>query len=253
LLSQYPTSTPIRLFAGTAAVGVFLLGAVSLGLLTLLFGLAYSFGSRAFGEDQLPTWFAMPANYNRDAFWIGLGGSALLITVRRLLDFVSAWWPTVHRELPASFGNAFDAIFPGAALTGGAVFHGLMEVAVVALAAAFIGAELRARWLRLLLFLGTPACLVSNWGSPADFLKQFLGGLIVFGVVVFGIRQVVRFNILGIFLVACCTTLLGGAAEFLGQPGAFYRYNGYLLMLALIVLLGWPLVSWRLRSNATQA
>ncbi|HET7890949.1 MAG TPA: CPBP family intramembrane glutamic endopeptidase, partial [Candidatus Sulfotelmatobacter sp.] len=68
LLSGYQTSMPIRLFFGTVGVGVFLLGAVALGLLTLLFGLAWSFGSRAFGDEQLPTWFAMPANYYRDAF-----------------------------------------------------------------------------------------------------------------------------------------------------------------------------------------
>jgi hypothetical protein len=252
LLSSYQTSMPMRLFLGTVSVGVFLVGAIALGFLTLLFGLAWSFGSRAFGEERLPTWFAMPANYYRDAFWIGLGGSALLIGVRRTLDFVSAWWPTAHRGYPANFGSFFDAIFPAAGLIGGTLFHGLFAVTVLALGAAFIGAELRARWLRLLLFFAVAASLVFNWGSAADFLKQFLAGVLLLAAVVFGIRRMVRFNILGLFLIAACTALLGGAAELLGQPNAFYRRNGYLLLFAIIVLLAWPLFMWRLRGNAAQ-
>ena len=102
----------------------------------------------------------MPANYYRDAFWIGIGGSALLIGVRRAVDFVSTWWPTAHREWPADFGAFFDAIFPGGGLIGATLFHGLIAAAILGLGAAFIGAELRARWLRLLVFFAVAASLV---------------------------------------------------------------------------------------------
>ncbi|HKF40928.1 MAG TPA: CPBP family intramembrane glutamic endopeptidase, partial [Candidatus Acidoferrum sp.] len=249
LLSGYQTSMPMRLFVGTVGVGVFLLGALGLGLLTLAFGLAWSFGSRAFGEEQLPTWFAMPANYYRDAFWIAVGGSALLIGVRRILDFASLWWPTHHRELPADFGAFFDALFPGAGLIGGSLFHGLFAVAFLGLAAAFISAELRARWLRLFLFFAVAAAMVASWGSPGDFLKQFLAGSVLLAIAVFGIRRVVRFNILGLFLIAVCTALLGSASTLLAQPNTLYRRNGYLLLFASLVLLAWPLILWRLRGN----
>jgi len=37
----------------------------------------WHFAARAFGEEWVPTWLGMPANYYRDAFWIALGGSAL--------------------------------------------------------------------------------------------------------------------------------------------------------------------------------
>ena len=77
--------------------------------------------------------------------------------------------------------------------------------------------------------------MVTSWGSPADFLKQFLASAILFGVVVAGMRQVVRFNMLGLFLVIVCTTLLGAASELLTQPDQFYRVNGYGVL--------WP--SWR--------
>jgi membrane protease YdiL (CAAX protease family) len=249
LLSQYPTSTTFRLFLGTFAFGVLLFGAVLLGTLALLFGLAWSFGVRAFGEEQLPTWFGMPADYYRDAFWIGLGGSAILLGIHHALDFASAWWPTAHRELPADFGTAFDSLFPGAGLIGASIYHGLLQTGILALGATFIGAELRARWLRLFLFFAVAASMVMSWGSPADFLKQFLATSILLAVAVFGIRSVVRFNVMGLFLVAACTALLAGASELLSQPDPSYRRNGYLLLFAIIVLLAWPLLSWRLRGS----
>jgi membrane protease YdiL (CAAX protease family) len=251
LLAQYPTTMPLRLFLGSMAVGVFLLGAFLLGALTILFGLAWSFATRAFGEEQLPTWLGMPAEYYRDAFWNGLGGSALLIGLRRLLDFVSGWWPTLHRSLPASFGESFDAIFPGIGAIGGTILRSLLATAILSLGAAFLGAELRVRWLRLLLFFALGAALVFSWGSAADFLKQFLASAILLGVVVFGIRRVVRFNLLGLFLVAACSALFAAAGELLAQPDAFYRTNGYGILLAVVLLLAWPLLNWRLRGQAS--
>jgi membrane protease YdiL (CAAX protease family) len=252
ILEQYATAVPMRLFFGTIAVAIFLIAVASLGLLLLLFGFAWSFGARAFGEEQLPTWLGMPANYYRDAFWLAVGGSAVLIGVRRILDFASAWWPTLHRETPADFGTSFSAIFPGPAEAGAAVFHSLLTVAVLALAGAFIGAELRARWLRLFLFFAVAASVVTSWGSPADFLKQFIIESILLVIVVFGIRRVVRFNLLGLFLIAAITALLAATLELISQPDLFYRHQAYLLLLAILTLLVWPLSTWRLRRNAPQ-
>jgi hypothetical protein len=253
LLEQYPTAMPLRLFFGTAAVGVFLLGAVVLGGVTLLFGLAWSFAARAFGQEALPTWLGMPAEYYRDAFWIGLGGSASLIGVRRLIDFASAWWPTLHRGLPSSFGDSFDGFYPGVGIIGSTVFRGLLVTAALFLAAAFLGAELRVRWLRLVLFFAVPATFVLSYGSAADFLKQFLAVAILLAVVAMGMRRVVRFNLLGLFLVTLCTALLSGAAALAAQPDGFYRTNGYGILLAVVLLLAWPLLTWRLRGRAASS
>jgi membrane protease YdiL (CAAX protease family) len=249
ILEQYQTSLPLRLFLGTAAVGVFLFGAILVGAITLLFGLAWSFAVRAFAEDQVPTWVGMPADYYRDAFWIGVGGSALLIGVRRMIEFASAWWPTLHRSLPASFGDSFDAIYPGVGVIGGTIFRALLTTGVLVLAGAFLGAELRLRWLRLVLFFAVAAALVPSWGSPADFMKQFLASAILLAVVVFGFRRIVRFNLLGLFLVVACTALIAAAAELVSQPNAFYRLNGYGVLLGVVLLLAWPLVTWRLRAH----
>ena len=250
LLTRYPTEMSLRLFYATVAVSLFLLGGLLLGALTLLFGLAWSFGVHAFGKEQLPTWLGMPADYYRDAFWIGLGGSAFLIGLRRLLDFVLARWPTLHRDLPSNFGQFFDAVYPGLSVAGSAIWHALFICGILALGAAFVAAEVRVRWLRLLIFFLVAASLISRWGSPADFIRQFLTMTILLAVVVFGLRRLVRFNLLGIFLVASCSALLASAAGLLGQPDAFYRQQGGLMLAAVILLLVWPVVAWRLRGNS---
>ena len=252
-LMNYPTTMPMRLFFGTIGVFILLSGAFVAGAIALLFGLAWAFGARGFGEAQLPNWFGMPADYYRDAFWIGIGGSALLIGLGRALDFVSVWWPTLHRGIPSSFGDSFDAIYPGIGAIGGAILRGLLISGMLLLGGAFLGAELRVRWLRLVLFIAVAAAVVTNWGSPADFLKQFLASAILLAVVIFGMRRLVRFNLLGLFLIVVCTMVLSSASELLGQPNAFYRANGYAMVAALAMLLLWPLVSWRMRGSHGQA
>ncbi len=253
LLMKYPSAISLRMFFATTAVGIFLITAFIGGGLALLFGLAWSFGARAFGPERIPTWLGMSADYYRDAFWIAVGGSALLIGARRLIGAADLWWPTLHRGLPAGFGENFDSHYPAATVIGGAILHGLFLTGTFALAAAFLGSELRVRWLRLLLFVGLAAALVSDWGSPGDFVKQFLGSVLVLGILVFGIRRVARFNLLGWFLVVAGAALLGGAVDLLSQPDSFYRSQGYVILAALAILLGWPLVTWRTGSRKNLA
>jgi membrane protease YdiL (CAAX protease family) len=249
ILDQYQTTIPFRLFLGTAAVGIFLFGVVIMGGILLLFGLAWAFAVRAFGDQEMPGWLGMPAEYYRDAFFIGLGGSAFLIGLRRLLDFAFAHWPALHRELPASFGELFDSVIPGLGLVGGVIFRGLLATGFLALVAAFVGADLKAPWLRIVLFVTVAAAMVTNWASPADFLKQFLVSAVMLGVIAVGISRIVRFNLLGLFLIVVCTSLIAGAAELIPQPSAYYKANGYGILAVLILLLAWPLMSWARRGR----
>ena len=252
LLSLYQTSIPLRLFLGTSGVGIFILGALILGSLVVLFGLAWHFAARAYGEESLPSWFGMPGVYYRDAFLIGLCGTAALVGLHRLLALLNEHWFTLHRGTPAAFGDSFDAILPAATVLGSTLMRALFYTGIFALASAFLAAELRVRWLRLLLFLAVAAALVSDWGNGADFLKQFLASCVVVGFAVFGIRWVARFNLLGWFLVAACAGLLGGASQLLTQPNGFYRTEAYIVVAAIIALLGWPLLVWRLSGSKTR-
>src|SRR5258708_15695675 len=123
---QYPTALSLRMFFATFGIGIFLITALISSGLVLLFGLAWSFGARAFGSEKIPTWLGMPADYYRDAFWIAVGGGGLLIGLRRLLGVLDVWLPTLHRELPASFGESFAALYPAAGIVGGWRVGGLL-------------------------------------------------------------------------------------------------------------------------------
>ena len=88
----------------------------------------------------------------------------------------------------------------------------------------------------------------SDWGNGTDFAKQFVAAAILLAVIVFGVMRVMRFNVLGGILVVACLSLLGAAAQLLAQPDAFYRTNGYAVVLAIGLLLALPFSAWRLRA-----
>ncbi len=250
LLDAYDTSNPLNFTYAGVAIAVLFGAPFVFGAIALLFGMAWFYAARAFGEEHLPGWAGMPANYYRDAFCIGLGGSAALLGLQRLLAVASPHWPTVHRALPAFFGQEFDAILPAASSIAGTLQHGLLLTGIVVAVAAFVAAEIPHPGIRLLLLVfGALSVTPGNWGNPADLAKQFLTQLILLSVLVFGVRWVMRFNILGCFLVVAGTSLLGGAAELLSQPDSFYRTNGYAVVTALVLLFAWPLVAWRMRES----
>jgi len=224
------------------------------GGIAILFGITWYFASRSFGVERIPGSRRLPAECFRDALWIGLGGAAGLLGLGRLLTAASAYWPTVHRSLPASFGQEFDAIVPAASILGGTLIHGLFMTGIVVAVASFIAAHIPQPLLRIsLLVAGALALTGGGWGSPADLGKQFLGRLILLSVLVFGVQRLMRFNILGCFLVVASTSLVSSAAELLGQPDLFYRANGYAVVLGLVLLFAWPLAAWRLRSTPSPA
>jgi hypothetical protein len=245
-MNGYETAIPLKIFLSGVAVGALLGAPLYLGAIALLFALAWYYAKVAFGEERLPSWLGMPAVYYRDALWIGLGGSAGILGLEQLLTAVAARWPTLHRSLDVSFGHNFDAVLPAASILGRTALHGLLLTGLVMAIACFVAARVRQPGLRILLFLlGALSLVGGDWGSPADFLKDFLTSLIFLGVVVFGVHRVMRFNLLGCFLVVAGTSLLGDAAELLAQPNSFYRGNGYAVLLALCLLFLWPMAAWR--------
>lgn len=249
---QYDTAIPFKFMLGIVGISV-LLGAVfNFGSLALLFGVGWYYAKQAFSEERIPSWTAMPAKYYRDALWIGLAGAAGLIGLVTLLQAAVGHFALAHRFAEASFGADFDAYVPVGSIFGRALLRGLMYTAVVGLVASFLAAEVKNRWTRGLLFvLGALALVGSNWGGPKDLAAQFLVHAILLAVIVFGVIRVMRFNVLGCFLVLMIMALVNGAAELLGQPDRFYRTNGYGLIVLLVVILAWPLLAWRTRSGAT--
>ena len=248
-MNAYNTAIPFKAWVTALTLKQLLLGPLTFGWLVLLFGVGWYYATLAFGEERLTGWTAMPRAYYRDALWIGLGGSAGLLGLERLLEAASMHWPTSHRYLEFSFSPYFDAVSPAAAISGGTLLTGLSVTAYVVVIASFVPARVKRTGLRVLLFfVGALAVVGGSWAGPADFAKQFLARLVLLGVLVFGVRFVMRFNLLGGFLVFAGTSLATGATELLAQPNAFYHGNGYAVLLVLVLLLAWPLAAWRVNS-----
>ncbi len=253
ILSQYKTAISLKIWLGTSAVVELLFAPVVLGGIGLLFGVAWFYGSRAFGKERLPSGSWMSGNYFRDALFIGLGGAAGLVGLERLLSAASAQWPTLHRSTAAAFGQDYDASLPVASILGWSLLHGLLITGLVVAVACFVAAHVKGPGLRLFLLLaGSLSHIGGGWGNPADLAQRFVTQFIVLGVLALGVRYVMRFNILGCFLVVAGTSVLGGASELLSQPDSFYRTNGYALLAALVLLFAWPFVAWRM-GDSTKA
>jgi membrane protease YdiL (CAAX protease family) len=250
VFSTYSTATPWKIYLTAMLVGQGIFCALLAGCLVLLYGLLWYFAARAFGKDALPTVTAMPAEYYRDAFFLGLGGAAAFIGVERLLAAASHLWPTTERLLPANVGADFDAIFPGVTAIAGAVFTALFATGGIALAGSFLAAEVRLRAVRLILFLAVTLGFIATWGSSPDFVKHFLQNLLLMAFVVIGISRFVRLNLAGLFLMVMCTALLGGAVPLVAESNHYYQKQGYYVIAVMVVLLAWPAVQWRLRADA---
>jgi hypothetical protein len=64
----------------------------------------------------------------------------------------------------------------------------------------------------------------------------------------YGVTRIVRFNVLGYFLLAAMTALVPAAIELLEQSNPYLRANGYAVAAAAITLLAWPLIQWQRRA-----
>jgi membrane protease YdiL (CAAX protease family) len=247
-LNRYNTADPFKMMMGVTAIKVLLGTLFSFGFLALLFGAAWYYATRAFGVERIPEWKGMPNAYYRDALFIGIGGTAAWVG----LDAISKW---VYQHLSgaptgaaASFGANLDSFFPVGAILGAGVRGGLTYTALVAITAAFIASMIRTTWLRVSVFVLAVLALGgigANWHDPMDVAKKMIIGAVWIAVIDLAVRYVIRFNVLGYFLILAGIALLGDAGEMLGHPDYFYRANGYGILMALLVLFGWPFLAWQ--------
>ncbi len=245
LLSRYPTEFPFKTYAAILIISVLLLVAATYSALFFLFGLAWFFLARVFGEERLPSWTGMPAVFYRDAFWLAAAGSVAVLGLGRLPFLLARVWPTARKLVEAHLPMGIDTYVPGAQAIGGAISSGLFMAGLVALAAGFIAGYVRQRWMQVGLIVLLAMVRAGDWGSPADYAKRVLVQLVFLGVAWWGVTRLVRFNLLGYFLLAAILTLVGAAVQLLQQPHPFLHANGIAVVVAAVVLLAWPLMAWR--------
>jgi membrane protease YdiL (CAAX protease family) len=255
-MNAYKTAIPLKTMVGITAISALLGALFSYGFLALLFGGAWYYGARAFSQERLPSWAGMPSAYYRDALVIGLGGTAAWVGLDAISKWISMHWSSAQQAAAALFGANLDAAIPGAAIIGGALRGGLTQTALVALAAAFIASMVREMWMRAGVFalaVLTLGGFASNWSDPMDVVKKMVIGAIWIVVIDVAVRYVIRFNVLGYFLILASLALVAGASELLGQPDHLYRTNGYGVLMALAVLYVWPFFAWSRGTSAPAA
>ena len=247
-LSNYRTAIPFKTMMGVTAISAVLALLFAYGFLALLLGGGWYYAARAFGVERIPEWAGMPRAYYRDALMIGLGGTAAWVGLDAVAKWASQHLPGMPVAAAANFGLHLDSVWPAAAILGASVRSGLTYTALVAITAGFIVSVVRVKWLRAGVFVAAVLALGglgANWHDAMDVAKHMLIAAVWIAAIDLAVRYVVRFNVLGYFLILAGVGLLGGAGELLRQGDYFYRVNGYGMLAALVALLAWPLVAWR--------
>jgi membrane protease YdiL (CAAX protease family) len=245
LLGNYATEMPLKIYIGTLCIALPLLVIFFYAAVFFLFGLGWFFLARAFGREQLPEWSGMPAAYYSDAFCVGLFGAAAWMGLRRLASLVSAHWPALHHSLAAAAPSGLDSRWPAASELAGMVNTGYLGIALLAVIAGFLCfAAMRRAEVRAALFV-VVALLLASGATVGAFARSATFELIALGIIWWSVSKLVRFNMLGYFLLFAAMTAAQSAAELWAQPNSFFHANGAAVCIAALLLLGWPLAAWR--------
>jgi hypothetical protein len=244
-MSRYPTDQPLSRYLATVMISLTLSSALFYSGTVFLFGLAWFFLARTYGSQHLPGWRRMPAAYYRDAFVVGACGAVALAGISRLGAILARIWPVARYALSESVPQGLDVSWPALhAITGG-VTHSFIVVGVLALAIGVASWYVRATWAQAALLVLVAILLTPQAGSTGELAQSAVLTFVQLGVIWWGARRIVRFNLLGYFLAAMLLSLAPSAADLLRQPNPFFRANGWFVIAAVGVLLLWPLVEWK--------
>jgi hypothetical protein len=249
LVTNYPTAWPLATFYVTLIISLVFVVALYLAAAFLLLGLSWFFLARVFGRENLPGWSGMPARYYRDALWVAVFGTAALAGLSRLPGLF-ARWPLLRHALAAAVPGGLDAVNPALSAMAASTWGSFFAVGAVALATGLIALFIRPFWMRAALAILIAVLLATNLATPGAFFRDAAFRLLMIAVVWLGVTRVVRFNLMGYFLLSAMIVLVPAAVELLQQPNSHFHANGYALMAFAFALLLWPLLEWR-RGNAS--
>ena len=244
LLMNYTTAWPLVTFYTTLSIGMLFIAAMYTSGGVILLGFAWFFLERAFGPGCIPSWRNANAAYFRDAVCLGVFGSAALMGLSRI-PALFARWPLLHHSLEASVPEGLDALNPAIGAAGSAIVAAFLMVGALGIVAGLIAAYVRPAWLRAALLILFSILLTTNVAAPGSFFREAAFHLFTITAVWFGITRLVRFNVLGYFLIAATVALASPAAELLRQPNPYFRANGYAVIVAALAMLAWPLMRRR--------
>jgi membrane protease YdiL (CAAX protease family) len=246
-LASYTTTTPLRTYYIILFISLIFITAVYLAAAFMLLGLSWFFVERTFGRGRIPSWTGMPANYYRDAFCVGTFGAAAMIGLNRL-PALFAHWPLWRHTLGSAVPGRLDALNPAAGTVASGISASFLTAGVAGMAAGLVAAYVRPQWMRAGLVVLVAALTATNVATPGTFFRDAAFHAVTIGALWLGVTRIVRFNVMGYFLLASMIVLVPGAIELLEQPNAYFRANGYTVVAFAAAFLAWPLVSWRRRA-----
>ncbi len=200
------------------------------------------------GRDQLPGWFGMPASYYRDAFCVAILGAPAWMGLTRLPALLGHW-PLVEHALGASVPNGLDSLNPAVSTISSAVWMSFFTIGIVGVVAGLIAAYVPTLPMRVGLALVVAMLMTGNVATLGSFLRDAAVRLVILIVMWVGVTRLIRFNLVGYFLLVAMISLVSGAVELLQQPNAYFHMNGYAILLCVLAGLTWPLVVWRREST----
>ena len=116
---------------------------------------------------------------------------------------------------------------------------------MVAIAVALIAEYIRPQWERAAFVVLVALLLATNAATLGTFLREAAFHVVVFAAAWLAVKYVLRFNVLGYFLLAVMTVLIPEGIDLITQPNVYFRGNAYAVIVFAIALVAWPLVSWR--------
>jgi len=153
-------------------------------------------------------------------------------------------WPLLRHSLGAAVPGSLDAINPAAGAIASGISSGLIALGLIGLTVGLIAAYVRPVWMRAALVVLVALLITTDVATPGAFLRDAAFHLVTVAVIWLLVTRIVRFNVMGYFLLAAMISVVPVAVELLQQPNAYFRMNGYAVVAFVLVLAGWPLLSW---------
>jgi hypothetical protein len=210
----------------------------------LLLGISWFFLERAFGPGRTPGWAGMRAEYYRDAVCVAVFGAAAVMGLNRLPGLFSRW-PLWRHALGANVPGGLDGLSPATVAVASAISASFLMAGLVGLAAGLVALYVRSREMRAGLMLLYAVLMATNVATPGAFLREAAFHLVVIVALWFGVTHIVRFNLMGYFLLAAVVAMVPSALELIEQPNPYFHANGYGVLACMLAMLAWPLIYWR--------
>jgi hypothetical protein len=243
LLANYATTMPLKTYYATLSISMIFLIALYFALAYLALGLSWFFTGRTFGPDRIPSWSEMKSEYYRDAVIIGTFGATALAGLTRVPGLFTRW-PLLRHSLGAAVPGSLDALNPAAGAIASGISSGLIALGLIGVIVGLIAAYVRPVWMRAALVVLVAVLITTDVATPGAFLRDALFHLVVVAAVWLFVTRIVRFNVMGYFLLAAMISVVPVAVELLQQPNEYFRMNGYAAVAFVLLLASWPLRSW---------